>query len=82
MSQIYQKNISTRRLPKSELAAPSDAVRLSEEGREIQAALQAVSSADDIRPVADDIRAKVQAGTYQVSSSQIAAALLQKLGTR
>ncbi len=82
VSRIYQKNTAARRLRPSETAASSDAVSLSKEGRELQAVLQSVSSAADIRPIAEELRAQVQSGTYQVSSKQIAAALLNKLGTR
>lgn len=82
VSRIYEKTAEARRLPKAELAALNDDVRLSEEGREIQGVLQAVGSADPVRPIAEEIRVKVQSGTYEVSSRQIAAALLRRLGLR
>ncbi|MGI6149906.1 MAG: flagellar biosynthesis anti-sigma factor FlgM [Firmicutes bacterium] len=82
VSRIYEKTASARRVRKEELSVPSDAVRLSDEGREIQAVLQAVSSAPQIRPAAEEIRVEVQSGTYEVSSRQIAAAMLRRLGIR
>ncbi|HHT73214.1 MAG TPA: flagellar biosynthesis anti-sigma factor FlgM [Firmicutes bacterium] len=82
VSRIYETAAGARRLPKAELAALNDDVRLSDEGREIQAVRNAVSSAEDIRPVAEEIRVKVQTGTYEVSSRQIAASMLRRLGIR
>ncbi|NLM38608.1 MAG: flagellar biosynthesis anti-sigma factor FlgM [Firmicutes bacterium] len=81
VSRIYQ-NTAARRPSRGEATASSDAVSLSKEGRELQAVLQSVSSAADIRPIAEELRTQVQSGTYQVSSKQIAAALLSKLGVR
>lgn len=82
VSRVYEKAAAARRVQKAELAALNDDVRLSEEGREIHGVLQAVSSAEPIRPVAEEIKLKVQTGTYEVSGRQIAAALLRRLGHR
>ncbi|NLJ74524.1 MAG: flagellar biosynthesis anti-sigma factor FlgM [Firmicutes bacterium] len=80
ISRLYheQKQVEkTRR--KSKSVSLNDEVELSTEGREIQALLQQVKMADDIRPHVEEIKNSVKSGTYKVSSTQIAAGILRTL---
>ena len=55
----------------------NDEVRLSSEGKEMQAMLQKLQAAPAIRPQAEEIKVAVQEGTYKVSPRQVAAGILQ-----
>lgn len=58
----------------------SDKLQISDLGKEIQIAKQAVAGSSDIREdVTAPIKAAVQAGTYEVSAESFADKLLQKL---
>ncbi len=60
-------------------ASFADQVQISSIGKDIQGAKQAVANASDIREdVTAPIKAKVQAGTYQVSAESFADKLMQK----
>ena len=57
----------------------ADQVQISSIGKDIQGAKQAVANASDIREdVTAPIKAKVQAGTYEVSAESFADKLIQK----
>ncbi len=57
----------------------SDQLQISSIGKDIQNAKQAVASASDIREeVTAPIKAKIQAGTYEVSAESFADKLMQK----
>lgn len=57
----------------------SDQVQISSIGKDIQNAKQAVAGASDIREdVIAPIKAKIQAGTYEVSAESFADKLMQK----
>lgn len=57
----------------------SDQLQISSVGKDIQSAKQAVAGASDIREdVTAPIKAKIQAGTYDVSAESFADRLMQK----
>lgn len=80
ISRLYQEQKQVEKVRKeSKHVAVSDEVELSTEGKEIQALLQRVKMADDIRPHVEEIKNSVKSGTYQISSTQIAAGILKTL---
>lgn len=59
-----------------------DEVQISSKGRDIQVAKQAVKNASDIREdKVADMKAKLAAGTYDVTAEDFAAKLLEKLNS-
>lgn len=50
---------------------------MSQESREMQALLQKLQSAPDIRPRAEEIKVAVDSGTYKVSPKQVAEAIIR-----
>ncbi len=57
----------------------SDQLQISSIGKDIQSAKQAVAGASDVREdVTAPIKAKIQAGTYEVSAENFADRLMQK----
>lgn len=78
VAQIYAENKQARRTArKADSASHGDAVTLSPEGREMQALLQKLQAAPDVRPKAEEIKVAVENGTYKVSPKQIAQAILK-----
>ncbi len=66
---------------KAESASRADGVMISNIGKEIQTAKQAVAAAPDIRTdITEPIRAAVKNGTYEVSSEAFADKLLKAAG--
>lgn len=60
-------------------ASFSDQLQISSIGKDIQSAKQAVAGASDIREdVTAPIKARIQAGTYEVSAESFADKLMQK----
>lgn len=60
-------------------ASFSDQLQISSIGKDIQSAKQAVAGASDIREdITAPIKAKIQAGTYEVSAESFADRLMQK----
>lgn len=81
ISQIYQTT-ERRTVGKKNSVYGSDKVEISQFGKDYQIAKQAVAAAPDVR--ADkvaDIKAKINAGSYEVSSEDFAAKLAEKYGT-
>ena len=57
----------------------SDQLQISSIGKDIQSAKQAVAGASDVREdLTAPIKAKIQAGTYEVSAENFADRLMQK----
>jgi|BioPla2DNA2_1021312.scaffolds.fasta_scaffold85930_2 flagellar biosynthesis anti-sigma factor FlgM len=78
VAQIYGEQKQARRLQKQAGSASySDEVTLSPESREMQAMLQKLQSAPDIRPRAEEIKVAVEQGTYRVSPKQIAQGIIR-----
>ena len=76
ISQLYQVN-STRKKTEKTANYTKDSVEISEFGRDLQTAKQAVAQAEDIRPdKVQELKAKMAAGTYNVPMSALADKLL------
>lgn len=66
---------------KAENAGRADGVMISDIGKEIQVAKQAVAAAPDVRTdITEPIRVAVNSGTYEVSSEKFADKLLRAAG--
>ncbi|MDI9441915.1 MAG: flagellar biosynthesis anti-sigma factor FlgM [Firmicutes bacterium] len=77
IAQVYQEQRKTEKVQK-QAAKPSfrDQVTLSTEGKELQAMLQKLDTAPDIRREAEEIKEALEQGTYKVSPQQIARKML------
>lgn len=81
ISQVYQANRKPT-VSKAKSVYGSDKVEISQFGKDFQIAKQAVADAPDVR--ADkvaEVKAKLDAGTYNVSADDFAAKLAEKYGT-
>ena len=79
IAKIYKTNKTGKVTNASSVAAARDEVQISSFGRDYQIAKQAVQEASDIR--ADkvaELKAKVNAGSYQVDNGDFASKLLAK----
>lgn len=78
VQQLYQ----TQKTVKTDKAAKggfSDHLQISNTGKDIQTAKQAMASTPDIREdITAPLKSAVQSGTYQVSEESLAAKLFQK----
>lgn len=80
ISQIYGSG-SVAKVNRKEKAAGSDRLEISNLGRDLQIAKQAVSAAPDIR--ADKVaeyKNRIASGTYEVSNESFAEKMLAKYG--
>lgn len=78
VQQLYNSKKVTKTQAKSHVSF-SDQVQISSIGKDIQTAKQAVANSSDIREeITAPIKAKIQAGTYEVSAGSFADKLLQK----
>ena len=76
ISQLYQVN-STRKKTTKPSGYTKDSVEISEFGRDLQTAKQAVAQAEDIRTdKVQELKAKMAKGTYDVPMSALADKLL------
>ena len=76
ISQLYQVN-STRKKTEKTASYTKDSVEISEFGRDLQTAKQAVAQAPDIRPdKVQELKAQMASGTYNVPLSALADKLL------
>ncbi len=77
-----QKLYDTKKTAKTQLkdkVGASDQLQISSFGKEIQIAKQAVAESSDIREdVIAPVKARIQAGTYEVSAESFADKLFQK----
>ncbi len=81
ISQIYQTK-SKPSVNKKGSVKGTDKVEISQFGRDYQVAKQAVAAASDIREdKVADLKARIEAGTYEVSVEDFAAKLAEKYGT-
>lgn len=78
VQQLYNTKKATKTESKGHVSA-SDQVQISSFGKDIQTAKQAVAASSDIREdVTAPVKAKIQAGTYEVSPESFADKLMQK----
>ena len=77
ISQLYQMNSTTRKKAEKTSGYAKDSVEISEFGRDLQTAKQAVAQAEDVRiDRIQEIKAKMENGTYNVSMSALVDKLL------
>lgn len=78
IQQIYSMQ-QTSNTQKSQKKGFSDMVSISGAGKDIQSAKSAVNNAPEVRAeLVDSIKARIQAGTYDVDSSDFADRLVEK----
>jgi len=74
IQEIYNKNKTTSKVDKSSgVSSKKDAVSISSEGKDFQAALKAVREVPDVRTdKVEEIKQKMQEDKYEVSSTDVA----------
>ncbi len=78
ISQIYQAQ-TTARTEKQNKSGSKDQIQISQTAREHQIARKAVSASPDVREdLVASIKARIDAGTYEVSSADFAQALIDR----
>ena len=78
VSQLYQAN-STKRVAKAGGVEKFDSVQISQMGKDYQVAKAAVAATPDVRTdLVNDIKQRMQDGTYDVSMEMLADKLLAK----
>lgn len=76
VSQLYQAN-STKKVAKTNSTEKYDSVQISQMGKDYQVAKAAVAASPDVRTdLVNDIRARIQNGTYDVSMEMLADKLM------
>lgn len=76
VSQLYQAN-STKKLAKQNKTEKYDTVQISQMGKDYQVAKAAVAAAPDVRAeLVEDIKSRMQNGTYSLSMEKLADKLL------
>ena len=76
VSQLYQAN-STKKVAKANSTEKYDSVQISQMGKDYQVAKAAVAATPDVRTdVVNDIKTRMQNGTYDVSMEMLADKLL------
>lgn len=81
ISQIYQTGNKSR-VGNTNRVYGSDKVEISQFGKDYQIAKQAVADAPDVREdLVASVKARIEAGTYDVSADDLAARLSEKYGT-
>ena len=77
VSQLYQSNATRRKTEVKKSVYTKDSVEISEFGKDIQVAKQAVAQADDVRmDKVQEIKARMANGTYNVPMGALADKLL------
>lgn len=78
VQKLYDNRKTTRAVAAGSTAA-SDRLQISSLGKDIQWVKQALSESGDIREdIVAPVKAKIQAGTYEVSTERFADKLLEK----
>lgn len=79
VQQMYSTKKTANVKAKDSAGSSADQLQISSIGKDIQSVKQAVASASDIREdLVAPIKARVQAGTYDVSTESFADKLMQK----
>ena len=83
ITKLYKTNKTGKVVNVSSVASARDEVQISSAGRDYQIAKQAVQEASDIRmDKVAELKAKVNAGNYQVDNGDFASKLLAKYNAR
>ncbi|MBC7958529.1 MAG: flagellar biosynthesis anti-sigma factor FlgM [Vallitaleaceae bacterium] len=78
VNNVYKSTKSNKAYGAESISSSKDTLALSPFAKELQVAKQAVSSAPDVRqPIVDDIKQRMEAGSYNISASQLAEKLLK-----
>lgn len=78
VSQLYQTN-STKKVAKANDVAKYDSVQISQMGKDYQVAKAAVAATPDVRTdLVNDIKSRMENGTYDVSMEMLADKLLAR----
>lgn len=76
---LYKLNKPAKTQNSAGVAASRDQVQISQVGKDYQIAKQAVADASDVREdKVADLKARIAAGTYNVSADDFASKLLEK----
>ena len=77
VSQLYQSNGTKRKTGAAKSAYTKDSVEISEFGKDLQVAKQAVAQAEDVRmDKVQELKARIANGTYNVPMGALADKLL------
>ena len=77
VSQLYQSNGTKRKTGPAKSAYTKDSVEISEFGKDLQVAKQAVAQAEDVRmDKVQELKARIANGTYNVPMGALADKLL------
>ena len=79
VSQLYQSNGTKRKTAVNNSSYAKDSVEISEFGKDIQVAKQAVAQAEDVRmDRVQELKARIANGTYNVPMGALADKLLSR----
>ena len=79
VSQLYQSNGTKRKTAVNNSSYTKDSVEISEFGKDIQVAKQAVAQAEDVRmDRVQELKARIANGTYNVPMGALADKLLSR----
>lgn len=79
VNEVYKNNKSSKVYAASAASAPKDTLAISGFAKEMQVAKQSLASVPDVRQNrVDEVKQQIEAGTYNVSASQVADKLLKK----
>ncbi|MDO5381213.1 MAG: flagellar biosynthesis anti-sigma factor FlgM [Eubacteriales bacterium] len=82
VSQIYQANSVSKVKSTAKTSSASDKFEISDTAKTYQTAKSAVNAASDVRmDKVNDIKARMAAGTYNVSSEDVADKILNSVST-
>ena len=82
VSQIYQANATSKVKSTSKVTSASDKFEISETAKTFSTAKAAVNAASDVRmDKVADIKARMAAGTYNISSEDVADKILNNVST-
>lgn len=80
IQQVYATQQSAKVSKKEQKKGFSDAISISGAGKDMQTAKSALAATPDVRPeVVSAFKAKINAGTYDVSSDSFADMLMEKM---
>lgn len=83
VASLYKLNKPAKTQNSQGISAGRDQVQISRAGKDFQIAKQAVANASDVREdKVADLKARIAAGTYDVSADDFASKLLEKFSER
>jgi negative regulator of flagellin synthesis FlgM len=80
VNQVYKPNKAQKAYGSSSVASGKDTLALSDFAKELSVAKAAVNKTPDIRQAkVDEIKQQMQAGTYNITASQVADKIISQL---